>query len=121
MFTIVTDGGNRDDITYGSFKIYDDEGKVIAHRQMVFGYGTSNLAEYLALIRSLKFALAHGYNNVVILTDSKLIKKQIEGKWACNYTHLRVARDQARTLLNKFEKWKINKITRNIVASHLGH
>jgi len=121
VFTIITDGGNRDSTTYGSFKIFDDSGKLVAHRQMVFGYGTSNLAEYLALIRSLKFALAHGYNNVTILTDSKLMKKQIEGKWACNYAHLRIARDQARTLLNKFEKWKINKVTRNIIVAQLGH
>ena len=47
MHTLITDGGNRSDITYGSYKIFSDDGTQIAHRQVVFGHGTSNLAEFL--------------------------------------------------------------------------
>ena len=121
MYILLSDGGNRRDITYGSFKIYTDQGEVIAHRQMVFGYGTSNLAEYLSMIEGLKRALTMEIKDIIILTDSKLVQKQILNEWACNYEHLRVARDKARRLLKRFDSWKINKVTRNIVISQLGH
>lgn len=121
MYTLITDGGNRHDITYGSYKIFDEDGELIKHTSMIFGYGTSNLAEYLALIDGVKASIKLGIKNVVILTDSKLIQKQILDEWACNYTHLRVARDKARRLLEKFDSWKINKVSRNIIFHQLGH
>ncbi len=121
MYTLITDGGNRCDITYGSFKIFDDNGELIKHRSMVFGYGTSNLAEYLILIEGIKASIKLGIKNVVILTDSKLVQKQILNEWACNYTHLKVARNKARRLLKEFDSWKINKVSRNIIFSQLGH
>jgi ribonuclease HI len=121
MYTIISDGGNRQNITYGSFKIYDDEGTVIVHRQMIFGYGTSNLAEYLAMIRAVKHAQALDIKEVVILTDSKLVQKQVFGDWQCNYQHLKSARNSLRKLLNNFDSWKINKVSRNIVVLQLGH
>jgi ribonuclease HI len=118
---IICDGGHRSSITYGSFKLFDDTGTVLKHKQLVFGYGTSNLAEYLILIQSLKYAIMQGIDDIVVLTDSKLVKNQILGRWECNYDHLRVARDSARDLLDKFNSWKIKKVTRNTVKHHLGH
>lgn len=121
MHLLITDGGNRHDITYGSYKIFDEDGELIKHTSMIFGYGTSNLAEYLALIDGVKALIKLEIKDVVILTDSKLMQKQILGDWACNYPHLKAARDKARRLLGKFNSWKINKVSRNIIASHLGH
>lgn len=121
MHVLVTDGGNRNDITYGSYKIITDEGEVIAHRQVVFGYGTSNLAEYLAFIEGLKKSKSLGIKDIVALTDSQLMQRQIQGDWACNHEHLRVARDKARRLLHEFDSWKIKKVTRNIIVTQLGH
>ena len=121
MYTIISDGGNRKDITYGSYKIYDDLGNLIVHRQLVFGYGTSNLAEYLAMIRAVEHAQKLNIAEVIILTDSKLVQKQVYGDWKCNYIHLKEARNVLRKLLNKFDSWKITKISRNIVVSQLGH
>lgn len=121
MYILLSDGGNRKDITYGSFKIYTDRGETIAYKQMVFGYGTSNLAEYLSLIEGLKKAIAMNIKDITVLTDSKVVQKQILGDWACNYEYLRVARDKARRLLKKFDNWEINKVSRNIISSQLGH
>jgi ribonuclease HI len=121
MYTIISDGGKRRDITYGSYKIFDSDGKELVHRQIVYGYGTSNLSEYLIMIDAVKHAQSMGIKNVAILTDSRLVRMQTLGEWACNYDHLRTARNKLRRLLKGFDHWEINKITRNIVASHLGH
>lgn len=121
MYTIISDGGNRCDITYGSYKIFDDVGNQIVHRQLVFGHGTSNLAEYLAMIRAVEHAQKLDIKDVVILTDSKLVQMQVAGEWKCNYPHLREAREVLRKILIGFDSWKINKISRNIVVSQLGH
>lgn len=121
MYTLITDGGNRKAIPYGSFKIVDKYGEVIAHKQKVFGYGTSNSAEYFALIFALKEARRLGIRDIVVLTDSKLMQKQIMGEWQCNHDHLRVARKHARALLREFDSWKINKVSRNIIVAQLGH
>jgi len=121
MYTFITDGGKRKDITYGSFKIFDDEGNQLVHKQIVFGYGTSNLAEYLIMIEAVKYAIINDMLSIVILTDSRLVIMQTMGEWQCNYDHLRTARNKLRRLLKQLDKWKIKKIKRNIVASHLGH
>ncbi len=121
MHTIITDGGNRSDITYGSYKIFDDEGTQIVHKQVVFGFGTSNLAEYLAMIRAVDHAQKLDIKDVVILTDSKLVQMQVAGEWRCNYPHLKEARNVLRKMLIGFDSWKINKISRNIIVSQLGH
>ncbi len=121
MYTIISDGGNRKDITYGSYKIFDEEGTEIVHKQLVFGFGTSNLAEYMAMIKAVEHAQKLNIKDIVILTDSKLVQKQIYGEWRCNYSYLKEARNLLRKLLRGFDSWKINKVTRNIVVSQLGH
>ena len=121
MYTLITDGGKRKDITYGSFKLFDDEGNELVHKQIVFGYGTSNLAEYLIMIEAVKFCLKHEITELTILTDSRLVIMQTTGEWQCNYDHLRTARNKLRRFLKQLDKWEIKKVTRNIVASHLGH
>ena len=121
MYTFITDGGKRKDITYGSFKIFDDEGNELVHKQIVFGYGTSNLAEYLIMIEAVKYAIIHRFMDIIILTDSRLVVMQVAEEWQCNYDHLRTARNKLKRLLRQLDKWEIKKITRNIVASHIGH
>lgn len=121
MNTIISDGGHKDYIPYGSYKIMDDYGNLIAYRYIVFGYGTSNLAEYLSMISAVRRAKELGCTNIVILTDSLLVKNQVEGNWQCNYDYLRSARDKLRGLLKSFSSWKINKVSRNIIVAQLGH
>ena len=121
MHVLITDGGHKKDITYGSYKLYDDTGKLLLHKQVVFGYGTSNLAEYLIMIVALRRTFELGIKNVIILTDSLLLKNQVYGTNYCNYSHLIRARNTIRRLLKRFDTWKIIKVKRNIIVAHLGH
>jgi ribonuclease HI len=121
VYLIISDGGHRSGITYGSFKIFNEDGDVVAHKQMVFGVGTSNLAEYLTLINSLKYAIVQGMNEVVVMVDSALVLHQVAGDWSTNDEHLIFARDKVRDLINNFDYCRIKKVTRNTVKHHLGH
>ena len=71
------------------------------------GWKSNNEAEYIGLIVGLKTALLMGATEAVITMDSKLVIEQVEGQWACKKPHLRVLRDDAQTLVAKFEhiKW----------------
>jgi len=121
MYTVITDGGKRRDITYGSFKIFNDTGEELIHKQIVFGYGTSNLSEYLIMIEAVKYAINQEYKDITILTDSRLVVMQVMKNWACNYDHLRTARNKLRRLLRNFDSWEIKKVTKNIIVAQLGH
>lgn len=80
------------------------------------GWKSNNEAEYMAVIVGLKVAREFGASSVVITTDSKLVKHQIEGDWTINKDHLRLLCGEARDLLAGFDSWKINH-----VRGHQGH
>lgn len=118
---MICDGGNKQSITYGSYKIFSPLGEEILHKQVVFGFGTSNLAEYMALISGLTAALEYGILDLVVLMDSNLVIHQVNGDWRCNEQHLLVARNRAREIMKGFDYIILKKVKRNIVVQHLGH
>lgn len=118
----ICDGGKRSGVAYGSYKIYTKSGILVEHKQIVWGEKTSNEAEYLTMlmaIRKSKQFLSEDESEINVLTDSSLVKHQVEGDWACNYKHLEVLRDKIRKELDG--NITIEHISRNIVFQHLGH
>lgn len=71
------------------------------HAELV-GVGTSNIAEYQALIKALLIAIDYCEKNpdteVFIFGDSQLIVYQFKGHWECRKKHLRVLYEQAKNL-----------------------
>jgi ribonuclease HI len=119
---IICDGGKRSGVAYGSYKIYTASGILIEHKQIVWGEKTSNEAEYLTMlmaIRKGKQFLTEDESEINVLTDSSLVKEQIEGNWNCNYNHLKVIRDKIRDELS--DNITIAHVSRNIIFQHLGH
>lgn len=119
---IICDGGKRGGVAYGSYKIYTASGILIEHKQIVWGEKTSNEAEYLTMlmaIRKGKQFLTEDESEINILTDSSLVKEQVEGNWRCNYKHLQVIRDKIREELD--DNITISHVPRNIIFQHLGH
>lgn len=121
VYTVVCDGGKRNGLAYGSYKIFSPEGKAIAHHFMLFGFGTSNTAEYLAFINAVKYCNSHGIEHVIIKGDSALILNQIQGKWRTNKPSLKKLRGEARLELGKIKSYKIKKIHNKEVKQILGH
>lgn len=120
-YIIVCDGGKRNSIAYGSYKIFSSDDVVVAHHFMVFGFGTSNTAEYLALINAVKYCVQNGYLDLIIRSDSALMLNQVQGNWKTNKPALRKLRGMARLELSKLQNYKLEKIHNKEVKKILGH
>lgn len=123
MYTVITDGGHKKGIAYGSYKIYNDAGILLVHKQLVYDDETSNEAEYLTLVYAMQACLEHGFLEIAILTDSQLMAEQVLGNYACNALHLMRLRDKIRNMIynTSFTSVSIKHVPRNIIKYHLGH
>jgi ribonuclease HI len=78
-----TDGGARGNpgpAAYG-FVLEDEDGTVLAAYGEKIGIATNNVAEYSALIAGLEKALELGIDEVVVVSDSELMVKQMRGEY----------------------------------------
>ncbi len=80
-------------------------GKVMEISKKV-GYGTNNIAEYLALIEALKLARKMGAKSVNIYGDSSIVIEQINGRWKVRNEKLKDLKKEVMELLGKFKRWR---------------
>ena len=84
-----------------------------AHRLAKFlGETTNNVAEYLALIYGVQWALHAGYTRVGIKTDSELLVRQIHGRYQVRDATLRLFSDIAKHLLAQLAHWSLEHTPR---------
>lgn len=121
MKLLVTDGGKRSGITYGSFKVFDDDGNELKHRQFVIGYGTSNQAEYIALRNGLTWCMKNNIKNVKVFLDSDLVYNHLVNGWRCNYNHLCIERNHIFEMMNFFNDLRLEKVSHKLIKGYLGH
>jgi ribonuclease HI len=78
-------------------------GETVVKRYGCIGRGpemTNNVAEYRAVLGALKWLSENrGDDSACVMTDSKLVVEQVNGRWACNSEKLRPYRDECRELL----------------------
>jgi ribonuclease HI len=84
---------------------------------------TNNVAEYSALIRGLQEALLHGGESVEVRTDSELMARQIEGRYAVKSPELQPLFAEAKKLMARFQKAKVVHVRRefNRLADELAN
>ena len=113
--TLYFDGGIRKgQMAYGWLLLdHLDEDKVTASGNRTCGTGTSNIAEYRALIAGIKGSLQRGITVIHIIGDSQLVIKQLTGAFKANKTELREHRDYVLKLLEKFESYTLKWVPRN--------
>ena len=87
---------------------------VVAEGSERIGRVTNNQAEYAALIRALEAADEYGFDEIDVRGDSELIVKQVRGEWNANDPTLRERRVRARELLDRFDRWSIAHVPREI-------
>jgi len=83
------------------------------------GKKTNNDAEYTGLIVGLKYALHLGVQEIEIVSDSKLVVEQVNGKWKCDSKTMRDYQHEAKSFLDeRFLAWKLSWVPRleNTVA-----
>ncbi len=81
------------------------------------GTTTNNRAEYQALILALRTASRKGIDDLIVLTDSKLIDGHINKGWKVNENQDLV--DDARALARKFRHCEISWISRDRNKAHI--
>jgi ribonuclease HI len=114
---IFFDGGSRGNpgpaaIGAVVFDVVGDPPAVLASVSEAIGVTTNNVAEYRALIAGLEAARAISAHAVRVRGDSKLVIEQVEGRWKVKQPHLRPLCDQARSLLDGFERVDIAHVRR---------
>lgn len=120
-YTIFCDGGKKNYLSYGSFKIFDQKNNVITHRFMIFGFGTSNTAEYLAFINAIKYCNMNKIREADFKLDSLLVVNQVFGRCKTHSGHLKKLRGVARTELGRMKSYTLEKISRKEIKRILGH
>jgi len=63
------------------------------------GIKTNNYAEYAAVITAIKYAKHLGADELLIMTDSKLVCNQVKGEWRVLHIELKPLRNDAHKLL----------------------
>lgn len=101
--------GNPGPMGGGAVVETDRERKVLS---MAFGLGTNNQAEYRGLILGLRHALGLGADSVTVRGDSQLVLRQLEGRYAVKAPGLKALHDEAKTLLGRFAKAKLEWVRR---------
>ncbi len=140
MITIIiyADGGcfnsqNKDKrFAYGSYRLTYEEANVIVVddiQECVFGQYTSNEAEYMTLLESLRYAhdlVDHRKAKTTVYMDSLLVVKHLqflrgdEEGWQCSAQHLKSLLNEAEALLGEVGG-EVVKVPRKEIVEILGH
>ncbi len=90
----------------------DRSGKILARLHRYLGEATNNTAEYSALILGLEEAARLSAEKIVVRLDSELVVRQLEGRYRVKQPHLQNLHQQAKNLLQRFDKVAIQHIPR---------
>lgn len=112
--TMYFDGGIRKGIMAYGWILCDSENetKVIASGHRTCGTGTSNIAEYRALIAGLQGSLKIGVDILHIIGDSQLVIKQVTKVFKVNKPNLKSHRDRVLELLKQLKDHTIMWVPR---------
>ncbi len=125
---IYTDGasrGNPGPASYG-FVILNAYGKLLYKEGKYLGVTTNNVAEYQAVLESLKYVTKTWNNHkifVEIFMDSKLVVEQLSGRFKIKSSHLRPVALQIKILSLKLKGVVYSHIPRsqNIEADKMAN
>ena len=111
---IYTDGGARGNPgpAAAGGVIVSADGTLLAEVSDYIGVATNNVAEYRALILTLRRALDEGCRIVDIRMDSELVVRQLEGKYRVKDAKMRPLHAAAVALLAKFERADVRHVPR---------
>jgi ribonuclease HI len=114
MITAYIDGGARGNpgpAGYG-VRIEDPAGTLIAELHGGLGIATNNVAEYNGLLAALRWAVAHGEQDVHIRADSELLVKQMRGEYKVKNPGLQTLHADARLLLTRLGRVRFEHVRR---------
>jgi len=105
---VYTDGGSRNNpgLAGIGFIVFDEANKIVYQEGKTIGIATNNVAEYSALLESLKWLLKNKntfpvLNEIVFHSDSELLVNQMTGRYRIKDLKLKDLVVEAHTLLAK--------------------
>ena len=113
-FTAHCDGGSRGNpgpAGYGAV-VEDAKGKVVAELSQYLGIQTNNFAEYSGLLAVLRWAVENSAKHLRVISDSELMVKQMQGKYAVKSPILRPLFEEARKLARQIPKFEMRHTLR---------
>lgn len=118
---VVTDGGYKNSLAYGSFRVFNSKGLTVTHNRFIIGLGTSNQSEYIALLNAMRWCLDNDVVRTVFFTDSRLVTNQVSGEWRCINPNMKKLCKKVRKVSKEFEEFELNYIPTKYVKQKLGH
>lgn len=94
--------------------VFKQDGVTIKEVSKSIGHGTNNIAEYSALICALEEALAMKATVVHVHSDSELMCRQVNGKYAVKHENIKVLFDQVKKLKSGFKKFTLTHVRREL-------
>jgi probable phosphoglycerate mutase len=113
-FTAHCDGGSRGNpgpSGYGAV-VEDAQGRVVAQLSQFLGLQTNNYAEYSGLLAVLQWAIEHHARSLRVISDSELMVKQMQGKYAVKSPVLRPLYEEARKLSRRVASFEMRHTLR---------
>ena len=113
--TIYTDGGSRGNPgpAAAAFVLLDEDNNQLQGRGLFLGKATNNVAEYTAVIESLKASKKINARKVTLFSDSELIVRQISGQYKVRNQTLIGLYGEVMELLGSFDSWDVIHILRD--------
>jgi formyltetrahydrofolate-dependent phosphoribosylglycinamide formyltransferase len=110
-----TDGASRGNPgpAAAGFILTEPGGTQLQAEAMFLGRTTNNVAEYTAVVKALEAAKQIGAKQIKLFSDSELLVKQINGQYKVKSEQIRPLFRQTVELLEKFQSWKVQHITRD--------
>jgi len=112
---IHTDGGSRGNPgpAGAGVAITDERGRRIFEAGFFLGRMTNNMAEYHGLLRGLDYAERARASEVLIVSDSELLVRQLNGEYRVKNANLKDLFDEAMAALRRIGKWKVQHVRRD--------
>jgi ribonuclease HI len=113
-YIIYTDGGARGNPgpAAAGGVIAAADGSLVAQVSEYIGIATNNVAEYQALILTLRRALDEGCKIIDVRMDSELVVRQLQGTYRVKDEKMRPLHAAAVKLLAQFERAEIRHVRR---------
>ena len=101
----------------------EDKKTVLKQHGEYIGKATNNVAEYLAVLKSLDLAKRFTNQNVFVYSDSELLVRQLNGIYQVKNENLKELFNQVQKLQNSFQKVVFTHVRReyNAIADQLAN
>jgi ribonuclease HI len=105
--------GNPGPAGYGA-AIEDNAGHPVEQLREYLGKRTNNYAEYSGLLAAMRFALAHRFQALEVLSDSELLVRQMTGEYKVRHPELKLLYAEALALKRELKWFAIRHVRREL-------